>query len=79
MNSKADGSGTRNLLLNSNLIFFDFWIAAQEWDEANNIGCKVHHNLTAEMVNLDKSSKMRNSFAFLALDEKMLELMKVIL
>lgn len=59
------------------MIFWDFWIAAQQWDEIENIGCRLNRHLTSEGVNLDKTTKMRNGFAIAALNSEMLELMKV--
>ena len=77
LNSRADGTGTRNLRINGQFIFWEFWMAAQEWDATQNVGCRLNRKLTYEAVHLDKSSKMRNSFAIAALDVNMLDLMKV--
>ena len=77
LNSRADGSGTRLLQLNSQYILWDFWIAAQQWDTEYNAGCRIHRNLSEASVQLDPASKMRNGYAIAALDDNMLDLMKV--
>ncbi len=50
---------------------------AQAWDAECNEGCRIHPHLTADSINVDKASKMRNAHAFHALDRNMLNLMKV--
>ena len=79
MNSRADGSGTRHLYIDGHFIFWDYWIAAHEWDATCNVGGRLNPGLTSDAVLLDKSSKMRNGFAFAALNAEMLDLMKVCL
>ena len=77
LNSKLDGTGTRLMMLDRKPIVWEHWQEAQQWDSCTNVGHRLHHKLTADAVNLDSASKMRNSLAFEALNSSMLLLMKV--
>ncbi len=76
-NSKADGSGTRELWLSGHNIVWEQWEEVQLWDSTKNPCNQIHQRLSRQVVNLDSSSKMRNKFADYALNEEMYSVMKV--
>ncbi len=57
---------------------WEFWLEAQAWDAEYNQGHRVHPYLRADATDVNKATKMRNDFAYHALDHNMLNLMNVL-
>ena len=77
MKSIASNQGTKFLQRNGHCILWDNWQEAETWDAEYNVGHRLHHKLTQEKLDVNRTSKMRNSFANLALNRDMYHLLKV--